>query len=533
MLPDPSMNPYDWRRHRPQVEIARLGVEEVAADLSRGGSGVLLAGRGLGKSVFLRQLRAELERHPGVRPVLLPAPPAELTVRGLIRELARRLGVDLEEPSGTHEVIEAWLDGPDVGQRLVLLYDEFDRYGRSGSSPADPPGRDFFNNLELTRRDFSELGILAAGSIGVFVFRDSLGSSLLARAKRIRIRPFDPGQIERLARPFAEQGRPLSSEILEAVYLASGGNPALVTYGFESLWLRPAADVSEIAEIYARFKSEYGEFLSDFRLSFSDPALSEAPQRIWELVQSSSGPICRADLKEACVSPNGILRLDVADVLDLLEASGLIRIVGSADADPVTVRPIASMLSLPRSPSAAPALGDRLRSDLTSLLARLHASGADFFRPGAPGEGKRLVPESVFSTFLSLGFDLLGYQVQREAQSAAGRTDLRLRWNSSEERAVVEVKIWGRADYRRAHRQVESYWSEGVAAGAVVMITDAELADWPEVYRATCLDPLGLACEPDHDPSSPIRARFRCASTTADGMAVRVDHFLVRVPRGR
>jgi len=533
MHPDPGTNPYDWRRHRPRVEIIRPGVDDVAADLGRGGSAVLIAGRGLGKSVFLRQLQSRLEREPGVVPVLLSAPPAELTVRELIRELARRLEVDAGDASGVHEVFQKWLDERGSGQRAVLLYDELDRYGKSAASPAHPPGRDFFNNLELARRDFPELGALAAGSIGVFNFRDSLGSSFLARANRIRIHPFDLDDMSRLTRPFSEQGRPLSGEVLEALFLATGGNPALVTYGLESLWPQPSAGVDEVTEIYAGFRLEHAEFLNDFQRSFSDPALSEAPQQIWELIQKAEGPISHADLEAASQSKNGILRLDFRDVLDLLEAAGLVRIAGSVAADPVTVRPIASILSLPRTPSTAARIADRLRSDLGHLLARLHASAADFFRPGTGGGGKQLVPESVFASFLALGFELLGWQAVREAQSVAGRADLQLRWNGGEELAIVELKIWGRGDYRTAHRQAESYWSDQVAAGAVVMLTDSEISNWPRVYRESCLDPLHVTVDEPPETSLPIRAQFECPSNTVDGVAVRIDHFLVRVPRGR
>ena len=280
-------------------------------------------------------------------------------------------------------------------------------------------------------------------------------------------------------------------------------------------------------------RASTGNFLSDFQMSFSDPVLSAAPQRMWELIQKAPGPISRADLEQTGASPDGILRLDFEDVLDLLQAAGLIRIVGSVRADPVTVHPVASILSLPQAPSPAARLGDRLRSDLSSLLSRLHASGADFFRPGPRGEGKRLVPESVFTTFIALGFELLGWQVEREAQLAAGRTDLRLTWNGSNELAVVEVKIWGRQGYRRSHRQIESYWTDRVAAGAVVMITDSEIENWAQIYRKTCLVPLGLDAEPTGEPDSPLRAVFDVTSTTADNMTARVDHFLIRVPRGR
>ncbi len=74
------MNPYDWKRNQPTVEVSRSEAAAVADELHRGGSGVLLAGRGMGKSVFLRQLRRQLERLPDTRVVLFDDPPAEPSV---------------------------------------------------------------------------------------------------------------------------------------------------------------------------------------------------------------------------------------------------------------------------------------------------------------------------------------------------------------------------------------------------------------------------------------------------------------------
>jgi hypothetical protein len=526
-----SRNPYDWRRYHPEVEVVRSGVDAVAEDLAAGGSFVLLAGRGMGKSVFLRQVHARLELRSGVRAILFPAPPAPLTVEGCLRALAQKLGVDVGRPLDTYEVVQAYFGTSEAPGRLVLLYDEFDRYGGRGSPVDTTPGREFFNNLETMLRDTPQIGVLAAGSLGVFGLRDTLGSSFLARAARLRLRPFTAGELARLARPFADRGEPLADETLEALALATGGNPALATYGFQHLWPRPKPTFRDVTLVFSRFKSSQIEFLRDFQLSFSDPHLSPAPQRVWELVQSAPGPISHADLKRACASADGILRLSFADVLDLLEAAGLVEITGSTDADPVTVRPITSVLTLPRTPSPAPSFRDRLRQDLESLLGRLHASSADFFRPGAGGEGKRLVPESVFTTFLALGLDLLGWQAEREAQHGAGRTDLKLRWNGADELAVVEVKIWGRHDYLEVQRQVESYWSAGVGAGAVTMLADAVVPDWPEQYRRWCLDGQGREVAAWSSEVSPVLARFSCRSTTVDGMAAEVDHFLLRVPR--
>ncbi|MCP4655983.1 MAG: AAA family ATPase [bacterium] len=528
------MNPYDWRGHRPQVEIIRPDLKRVAGALLSGGSGVLIAGRGLGKSVFLRQLRAELGRQDDVCTVLFETPPTELTVTSCVEELADKLGVTVAKPNNTYKVIEAYLKRPDAAGHVVLLYDEFDRYARSRISPADPPGRDFFNNLESMRRDFPEVGILAAGGIGVFAFRDDLGSSFLARAERLFLGPFAGKDLEELAQPFAEDDRPLSTDILASLLLATGGHPALTTYGLESLWLPASPAVHDLVDAFSLFKDRYSDFLRDFRLSFSSPSLSEVPQRVWDLIQSGDGLVSHEDLRQACaVPPDSILELDFADALDLLRAAGLVRVTGSVNTDPVDVRPIASILSLPKTSSRTRSLRDQLRQDLQLLLARLHVLAADFFRPGSEGEGKHLVPEMNLSAFLTLGFSLLGWQAEREAQHGAGRTDIKLRWPSSGERALVEVKIWPRKGYREAHRQLESYWSADILAGAVVMITDAKISDWPTLYHDSCLSPLGLTAERHPTEGSPIRAWFSCTSTTPDEIAVHVDHFLIRLPRGR
>ena len=178
-------------------------------------------------------------------------------------------------------------------------------------------------------------------------------------------------------------------------------------------------------------------------------------------MQDADGEVSQEELADACRTPNGVLKLSGADVIDLLESSGLVEVTGSVRANPVKVRPIASLLSLPVSSASPPVtdLASRLIEDLGALLARLHRSSADFFRPDREGGGKRLLPEAVFSAYLALGFELLGWQAEREVQRGAGRTDLPLRWNGSADLALVEVKIWGRNDYRDVQRQVESYWT--------------------------------------------------------------------------
>ena len=481
----PAMNPYDWKRNQPSVEILRPEAVPVSAELRRGGSGVLLAGRGMGKSVFLQQLERELQGLGDTRVIRFDEPPAELSVAACLEALARGLGVTVPGALSAREVIDAWRAQPGSPDHLVLLYDELDRYAKAPTPTAEPPGRHYFNSLESMRRNVSRVGILAAGSVGVFAFRDVLGSSFMARADKVRIGPFDPAAVATLARPFAERGQALSPATVEALCVASGGNAALVTYGLGALWGEDAPTEAAVAAAFSRFQRTNREFLRDFQLAFADPGLSEAPQRVWELVRNGPGQVSQAELQAACGAPRGPLRLDVADVLDLLQAAGLVRVSGSLLADPVLVRPVASLLNLPSAAPQVPRMQDRLIRDLETLLAQLHVTAADFFRPGRAGSGKQLVPESVFAAFLALGLELLGWQVEREAQQAAGRTDLKLRWNGGSQVAIVEVKIWGRKGYQDVVRQLTSYGSAATVAGAVVMLTDTELADWSLLRLAT------------------------------------------------
>ncbi len=55
--------------------------------------------------------------------------------------------------------------------------------------------------------------------------------------------------------------------------------------------------------------------------------------------------------------------------------------------------------------------------------------------------------------------------------------------------------------------------------------------DWADRYRRECLDPLDAIVEEAPVEGSPISAHFLCTSSTADGLDVRVDHFLLRLPQ--
>jgi hypothetical protein len=530
-------NPFNWQGNHPRIEIPRLEVATAAENLREGGSVVVLGGRGMGKSVFLNQLRDELERTPGLIVQLIPGPPPRLSVDACLDQLAETLGVSIEGAPSSRKTFDAYFRRADAAEHLVLLFDELDRYAERSPGAGSPPGRGFFNDLEIARRHLPGLGVLATGSIGVFIFRDVLGSSFLSRALHARLRPFERSDADVLAAPFRDRGTALSDDVVDALFLASGGIPALLTFGFQQLWkLEREAFPADVTAIYRAFEEQFGEYLRDLLSALTEPRLSDAPLRVWERIQQGPGQIRRAEL-EACLGPpSGVLKLNLADALYLLEAVGVIRLEGSAlRDDPVVAYPIAGLLNLPGSSSVEGDLDSRFLADLTMLLTKLQRSSADFFRSGpvSEGGGKRLVPESVFAAHLALGFELLGWRSEREAQRGAGRTDLLLRRNGAAEAAIIEVKIWGRNDYREAQRQVESYWTVGMTAGAVVQLTDAEITDWPDRYRRECLEACGGEVEELSSEGSSIAARFRCVTTTADGVEVAVEHFLVRLLRRR
>ncbi len=537
-------SPYNWQSHRPRVQIPRADVDRLADLLRENGSAVVMGGRGMGKSVFLGQLKAELEGDRETRVLLIEAPPPALTVEACLGYLAELLGVAASAYS-SRAIFERYFDRDDAAERLVLLFDEFDRYAEKGSPSAQPPGRGFFNDLEASRRSLPRISILATGSIGIFIVRDVLGSSFLARALHLRLRPLERAEVELLAGPFADRVAPLPGDALDALLLASGGIPAILTYGLQELWKlyrkatpdrvtpdRVTPDrvtPDRVTAIYKVFKEEHLEYLRDLLRAVQDPRFSDAPRRVWERIQEGGGRIPRAELEKAIGSPSGVLNLDIVDALHLLEAVGVVRLESSVVLDdPITAHPIASLLNLPKASTPRDDVRAHFLADLTTLLSKLHRSSADFFRP--TGAGKRLVPESVFAAHLALGFELLGWRTEREAQQGAGRTDLLLRRNGASEAMVVEVKIWGRNDYQKAHRQVMSYWTSEVAAGAVVQLTDADLPDWPERYRRECLE-ADAVVEERPITGSPIRGRFTCTSPSAGGMDIEIEHFILRLPR--
>jgi hypothetical protein len=99
------------------------------------------------------------------------------------------------------------------------------------------------------------------------------------------------------------------------------------------------------------------------------------------------------------------------------------------------------------------------------------------------------------------------------------------------EKAIVEVKHWLRKNHKGIHEQVESYWSQGVTAGAAVMINvNKDASSWKEDYAADCLEGKTSA-HTWHDHIHPLHGHATARSTLSSGKVVEVDHFLLHLRR--
>lgn len=125
-------NPYNWQSHMPQVKIPRPDVDFAVKTALRNGSAVFMSGRGMGKSVFLRQVRIALEQEPNTRVLLLVGPPPPLSVESCLTHLAQSLGVDRGRGPYPLELFDRYLTQPGAPERLVLLFDDLDLYAPKG-----------------------------------------------------------------------------------------------------------------------------------------------------------------------------------------------------------------------------------------------------------------------------------------------------------------------------------------------------------------------------------------------------------------
>lgn len=96
-------------------------------------------------------------------------------------------------------------------------------------------------------------------------------------------------------------------------------------------------------------------------------------------------------------------------MIELLQAAGLVALDGHPDDDPVALRALASVLTLPPSRSRAASVPERFVANMATVLAQMHRLAKSFYVKGAG-----LVDEEVLSASLAIGLDALGWDTDCE-----------------------------------------------------------------------------------------------------------------------
>lgn len=515
-------NPYRWDRDVPTHVVPRPAIRSAVLDVVRRGVAMkLVGGRGMGKSVLLRQVESALAGDPATRVLYVPGPPEEATTAACVHDLAARLGLE-QLPRASLDVLMESLEAGGV-HRLVLLLDEIDQYVLlDGSGHIAQRWTNALETLRKTRND--QFTVVVAGGLGLLHVTHELGSGLLSRAESMVLEPFDLDALGELARPFADDGRPLDATSLATLAALSGGNPALATFGLGHLWDHRDAREEALRALFGAFPEQHRDFVRALRASVSRRGMLRAPERVLALVRSSSTGVSQRDL--TAVSAQEKTWVDPGEVIDLLRAAGLVHLRGSALSDPVDLRAIPSILNLPEHPAAGVDPVERLVKDVASILGQLHRFSRDFWK------GNDLLEEQAFSSMLAVGMRLLGWRaVDREVVQAAGFLDVRVeveREGGARGHVIIEMKIWPRHDYDKIQDQIDAYRVADTLHGIAVTIGTRAVAGWARDYRDRC-----LASETVTELPTPpdLVGHWRVERRDSNGAMFQTDHYLVQMPK--
>ncbi len=514
-------NPYRWQHDQPEHVVARgVLVGTVEAHLRRGVVVKLVGGRGMGKSVLLRQVQARFADEPDTRAVHVPGPPEEGTLAACVGDLAARLGIASLPRISMDAVIEAAM--AQGIQRIILLLDEADQYVLLG--PTGEFARAWFNRIEALRKSWTDrVAVVIGGGLGILHVAHVLGSGLLSRAETCVVDPFDREELRQLAAPLGNRRGQLSDEALETLATLSGGSPALATYGLERLYEEGGDPVQVLRAEFGAFPSRHGDFLRAVQDGVSHRGLVASPGRVLALVRASAGSISQHDLRAACAADDP--PVDVAQAVQLLQAAGLVRVAGSVHADPLQAHAVASIINLPTSPAVGADPTARLLADVAAVLGQMHRFGRDF-------HGKKdLIDEQVFCSLLAVGLVSLGWSdVDRESVQAAGYPDLRVRLTQSglPGHVLIETKIWPRNDYREIQQQLDAYRVADTVLSVGVMLGARDEAGWADDYERECLAGRTFVRQPTPPD---LVGRWSIESTDAAGRRIVTEHLLVRIPK--
>jgi hypothetical protein len=547
-----TQNLYSWTTEKPTHVVERKALLEQATNACLKGEGafVLLGTRGMGKSVFLAHLYERITKIEEFEAIRFDRPPSSSSMMdALVTELiakasgptgdkineafAKRLR-DLQARDKIVEIFEEYLTERSGSiERIVLMYDELDAYAEAHRAKA---GRDYFDALEAARKKLDRrLFVVVAGGGGMLALKTILGSSIFSRESRTVLEPFERDELIELAEPFRQmRGQELSEDIIDALLSLSGGNLALATYGLQELWEVDEPSLHHLTAAFNAFFEFHSSFVSSIRGAIFGFDKSEIPYYVWRHFKDNGGLLAKRDLELLRGKHQVEQKIAHIDIFDMLRASGLVRIKGSArNADPIEATLIPSILSFEDTDTTrtpATSLQEQLRNDLLDVMALVHQWTPSFYRPGKKAtkktvEEKQLVPEANFATVIAVYLHAKGWKANLESMSGAGFADIKAEHpRFSNEEAIIEVKIWPR-HIDEIHNQVKSYFTRGVKALATLVIGELQDTTWKDDYETRCLKGKVDGTSTWKQLERPWEGYFEALWESRV-----VEHFLLRLP---
>lgn len=483
-----TQSPYNWSTGCTH-EVHRSGlVDEICRGLVRGEGVLLRAGPGMGKSAIVEQCRRQLLPLNDTQVVTVPSSVAHSPVlQACFERLCSALGVSFDMDIET--VLREW--DQRHGGFLCLLLDDVGALDRQEQGAAAA----WLSVLEAGRRSHRNLGLLAVGGAAMRDSPTAYGSPFASRARPVTVRPMSQVETSLFLAPLSKR-RQISLDATCTAHTLSGGVPAVLAYLCQELWVGdgPVSSV-EVGDLVDRFARDHRPFISSVWRQLQREPLGVRSRKAYEAIRANPSPSSLWRSLEQLAARDGVF-VDPRDLVDALVGSGL-----AAEEASGSVRVTSSILALPE--WVPPATGSSATQILNTVLSDLPRLAPDFRRVG--GE---IVPESVFSAFLTAALRQSGHVAEREAIEGAGRTDIKYSGHDVVGHGIVEVKIWGRNDYRNIDQQVRSYFTSETSEALAVMITKGKASGYetsvvPKGYCAAetgnlhidmFYDPTGKSC---------------------------------------
>jgi hypothetical protein len=509
-------------RHR---ELAKLERE-----LLRGRSALaaVMAGRGMGKTSFSRQLERRLmaQALTAVEVFRWPRTPADSSE--FFVKLGGSLGTNFTGTLFDEELVDAVLARP--AARTVLILDEVDALIDHND------GRPLLESIRVAWEQLAgKLGIVILGGSSLYELLASNVSPFLRNAEFVGLSGLSREEVRQLvADPCGVQ---ISDELVDLLWQDTAGHPALINEIMRVAVDRGGDLAHNILDVIDL------EFMSGLEAKYFNVwwnNLRPEGQLLYRRLVEWGAPVPRDRIASLVAAPasnwmrvletTGVARAEQGELLPRGELfSRWVRREHFVKHEPEPT--LASHL--------APLVG-MMAAFERELLCAVQRWGLGVIEYAGLGlllksteeqrGNARLLPEAHFQLSLLLALQQHGWRVEAEGWSVIGRSDLKVE-RGKNHRSCIELKIWLREGYKDATEQVIGYALPTDEFAGVVMI-DRQGTSLFERYSELLTDKgYDVIARAASDPGS--APQFVTKHEREGAPALRVHHYLVQLPADR